>query len=425
MQRHLTLLLLLSIVIGVIAAPVSAQTITYATDFTYQGYLEDGGTPVDATCDFTFALFDAESGGNPVGTVQTASAVSVSAGVFSAALDFGIAAFNGQDRWLEIAVNDCAGGGTFTTLTPRQRITPAPYALALYGLRTEPNTTSPNVIGGFVGNSVTSSVVGATVSGGGSIDEINRVTDNYGTVGGGTGNLVGDDNGNTGDRQYATVGGGRDNVASGGYATVPGGRDNVASGGYAFAAGRLAVADDAGAFVWADSTDASFESSTANQFSVRAAGGVRLFSNSALTTGCTLPAGGSGWVCTSDRAAKEAFETVDPREVLAAVAALPVSTWNFIGTDTRHMGPVAQDFYAAFGLGEGDTGINSLDADGVALAAIQGLNLELGARDAQLAAQAAQLTALQVMLAVMLVTGAAGFIVMYRALAQMKRALNA
>ena len=80
----------------------------------------------------------------------------------------------------------------------------------------------------------------------------------------------------------------------------------------------------------------------------------------------------------SDRHAKENFAPVSPREVLDKVTAMPITTWNFKDFgDGRHMGPMAQDFYAAFGLGGGDTTITSLDPDGVALAAIQGLNQKL------------------------------------------------
>jgi hypothetical protein len=80
-------------------------------------------------------------------------------------------------------------------------------------------------------------------------------------------------------------------------------------------------------------------------------------------------------VQTSDRNAKENFAPVSPQEVLSKVAALPITTWNFKDMkDGRHMGPMAQDFYAAFGLGGSDATITSVDPDGVALAAIQGLN---------------------------------------------------
>jgi Chaperone of endosialidase len=80
----------------------------------------------------------------------------------------------------------------------------------------------------------------------------------------------------------------------------------------------------------------------------------------------------------SDRNLKENFAPVSPREVLDKVAALPISRWNFIGdVTTPHVGPMAQDFHAAFGLGTDDKHIATVDADGVALAAIQGLNQKL------------------------------------------------
>ncbi|HRY47976.1 MAG TPA: tail fiber domain-containing protein [Candidatus Paceibacterota bacterium] len=80
----------------------------------------------------------------------------------------------------------------------------------------------------------------------------------------------------------------------------------------------------------------------------------------------------------SDRNAKENFTPVDSREVLEKVAVLPISKWNFKeDATTPHLGPMAQDFHAAFGLGSDDKHIAAVDANGVALAAIQGLNRKL------------------------------------------------
>lgn len=77
----------------------------------------------------------------------------------------------------------------------------------------------------------------------------------------------------------------------------------------------------------------------------------------------------------SSRATKDSIRSVDPREVLEKVASLPVATWQY-KQDARaaqHLGPMAEDFHAAFGLGENDRGISALDTSGVALAAVQGL----------------------------------------------------
>jgi hypothetical protein len=88
----------------------------------------------------------------------------------------------------------------------------------------------------------------------------------------------------------------------------------------------------------------------------------------------------------SDRNAKENFAAVDAESVLDKVAALPLSTWNYKEQDRsiRHLGPMAQDFKAAFGVGETDIGITTVDADGVALAAIQGLNQKLEQKQAEI-----------------------------------------
>ena len=70
---------------------------------------------------------------------------------------------------------------------------------------------------------------------------------------------------------------------------------------------------------------------------------------------------------------------MNAQAVLDKVASLPLSTWNYKSQsqDVRHIGPTAQDFHAAFGVGENDRTITTIDADGVALAAIQGLNQKI------------------------------------------------
>jgi hypothetical protein len=120
---------------------------------------------------------------------------------------------------------------------------------------------------------------------------------------------------------------------------------------------------------------------------VKTPGGTTFYSNEGQTNGVTLAPGGGSWTSVSDRHAKENFAAVDPAEVLSKVAALPLSTWNYKSQDAaiRHLGPVAQDFKAVFGLGETDTGITTVDADGVALAAIQGLNQKLEQKETEIA----------------------------------------
>ncbi len=94
----------------------------------------------------------------------------------------------------------------------------------------------------------------------------------------------------------------------------------------------------------------------------------------------------------SDRAAKANFGSVDPVDMLERVRALPITTWNYTSDDpaVRHIGPMAQDFAAAFGTGADDRHIHPMDGQGVALAAIQGLLdlvSELREENARLAAR--------------------------------------
>jgi hypothetical protein len=144
---------------------------------------------------------------------------------------------------------------------------------------------------------------------------------------------------------------------------------------YSFAAGRQAKALHDGAFVWADSTAADISSEAANSFIVRASGGITLYTDGAATTGALLASGSGSWSTLSDRDLKENFAPVDGQQVLSQLARVPITTWNYEAQDpaVRHMGPMAQDLYGAFGLGEDERHISSVDADGVALAAIQGL----------------------------------------------------
>ena len=99
----------------------------------------------------------------------------------------------------------------------------------------------------------------------------------------------------------------------------------------------------------------------------------------------------------SDINAKENFSAIDGKEVLASLAGVPISTWNYKEDETAtiHMGPTAQDFSKAFGLGGSDTSISLVDRDGVALAAIQGLNEIVMEKDAQIADLETRLEALE------------------------------
>jgi hypothetical protein len=206
---------------------------------------------------------------------------------------------------------------------------------------------------------------------------------------------------------YSFLGGGSLNTNAGRCSVVPGGRLNYAGGEYSFAAGIGARAIHDRTFVWSDGMGFEITSSTtSNQFVVRASRGYILYSGTG-SSGVSLAAGGGAWTSLSDRNAKENFEPVDTKSVLAKVATLPLNTWNYKSqpASVRHIGPTAQDFKAAFAVGETDTGISTVDADGVALAAIQGLNqkleAELSRRDVEISELKARLERLEHLLKAM------------------------
>src|SRR5207244_3120161 len=106
--------------------------------------------------------------------------------------------------------------------------------------------------------------------------------------------------------------------------------------------------------------------------------------------GCTLT-DGTGWHCASDRGLKENVEPLDARDILQRVSAMPITHWNVKGFPAvRHIGPMAQDFHAAFGLSDDDRHIGTADAQGVALAAIQGLHQLMLEKDTQIVMLKAQ-----------------------------------
>ena len=206
---------------------------------------------------------------------------------------------------------------------------------------------------------------------------MNRASGQYSIVAGGGGPFAADSNQAAG--VNSVVSGGRRNRVTGNYSTIPGGYNCTASGRNSLAAGTRSNAVHNGTFVWADSSTASTFSSTAdNQFFVRSAGGAAIYSNSALTTGVTLASGGGSWASVSDSAVKMNLIEINGAEILEKLAEIPISKWSYRSQDPsiKHIGPMAQDFFEAFGVGEDEKHITTIDADGVALAAIKALYQE-------------------------------------------------
>jgi Chaperone of endosialidase len=252
------------------------------------------------------------------------------------------------------------------------------------------NTASGDVstVGGGSGNEA--SGVASTIGGG----QTNTASLIYSTVAGGAFNRSQGDS--------SAVGGGSSNFAIGSHSTIPGGLENIVAGDYSVASGRHARnlnTAHAGVFIFADSNALDFVSQAANEFAARAIGGVRFVTaidgGGTPTWVCGVSGGAGGsWGCSSDRNVKTGLVSLDGVKTLERLAAMPVYRW-FASDDARkipHAGPMAQDFMAAFGLGDNDKMIGFADAQGIAFAAIQGLHWQLIQKTREIAALKARLT---------------------------------
>jgi hypothetical protein len=180
------------------------------------------------------------------------------------------------------------------------------------------------------------------------------------------------------------------------------GFQNQANGQFAVAIGKNARANNQGSMTLGDAS-AGFAtdyvtSNANNQMTMRFAGGYRLYSTPTHdnngtnqgAVGVALAPGAGSWTTVSDRRKKENFRPLNAEQVLQKVAALPLTEWNYKSqpASQRHVGPMAQDFYAAFrldGIGA-DTTINTVDIDGVNMVAIQALYAHVRALEAENAA---------------------------------------
>lgn len=144
MHRRPLLFLLIGLLAVAVAVPVAqavnrapqpannshvAALVALGNGFTYQGRLTDGGGPATGVYDIRFILYDAEAGGSQVGPTIEKADITVTNALFTTELDFDAASFDGNARWMEIAIRPGASVAAYTVLSPRQPITPVPYAL--------------------------------------------------------------------------------------------------------------------------------------------------------------------------------------------------------------------------------------------------------------------------------------------------------
>jgi hypothetical protein len=145
-----------------------SSVLAQGTAFTYQGELQNKGNLASGTYNLQFSLYTSGSGGVAVAGPVTTNGVVISNGLFTVTIDFGPSVWNGETNWLQIGV-ETNGGGTFTTLTPRQQLTPAPYAIYAEGASAVglSGTVPPADLGGTYGNVIDFSNPGNTFVGNG------------------------------------------------------------------------------------------------------------------------------------------------------------------------------------------------------------------------------------------------------------------
>jgi hypothetical protein len=179
-------------------------------------------------------------------------------------------------------------------------------------------------------------------------------------------------------------------IANGSF-SVAIGLQNSASGNFSVAIGKNArTANRQGSIVLGDgcagfSSDSVYPTAN-NQFIARGCGGIKLYTSQNLSSGVEVAPGGGSWSSISDRNMKENFARLDGEDVLKRIRRVPVMTWNYKSQEAsiRHIGPMAQDLFAAFDVGESDRLINTIDIDGVNLAGVRALDERTSRQEAQI-----------------------------------------
>ena len=159
MNRKIIFPWLLALLLGGATLQVSAQ----GTAFFYQGRLNNNGSAASGSYDFNFAIYDAATNGNVIGSSLTNFAIAVSSGLFTATLDFG-PVFTGTNYWLAIGVRPNGSTNAFTTLLPRQPLLPVPYAVFATGASNLLGTVSAAQLSGTLGSAQVTGTYSGTVN---------------------------------------------------------------------------------------------------------------------------------------------------------------------------------------------------------------------------------------------------------------------
>ena len=152
------------IVIGHLLSIICLTAFAQGTAFTYQGQLDNNGSPASGTYNLTFSLFNTNTTGVAVAGPVTTNGVIITNGLFTVTIDFGSGVFNGTNYWLQIGV-ETNGASPFTTLSPRQQITPVPYAIFAESSSNLLGTLPAASLGGTYGSAVTLNNAGNSFSG--------------------------------------------------------------------------------------------------------------------------------------------------------------------------------------------------------------------------------------------------------------------
>ena len=181
-RRHYLFTLLALLAFSILNSSVSTAR-AQGTAFTYQGLLQDNGSPANGNYDLTLSLFNASSGGTQAGSTLTSTAVGVTNGLFVVTADFG-SVFNGTPYWLQIGVRT-NGASSFTALTSRQELTPTPYAVYAASAGSTALLSDTGTLNFFAGPNAGNSTLNGTDNTGIGYSALSAITSgNYNAAGG-------------------------------------------------------------------------------------------------------------------------------------------------------------------------------------------------------------------------------------------------